>query len=137
MHIPGTPHTRYEYVHASEGEKKAEYDKGYKIGHEAALKEWRQTNPDPKVFKIVNQEVIGKFLLLQVQYPNCKNFEGSKILLYRNVSPLDLLVQGELDPHFSNKEKYIAPVARFIPTGEGWLMAKMFAQYADKQQENK
>lgn len=131
MHRPGTPHTEYQYINATDDEKKDAHQKGYKEGHAAALKEWRDSSPDPKVFKIIKKESIGKYLLLFVHYPNCKNFEGNKILVYCNVSPLDLLEQGELDPHFSDKEKYIAPIARFVPTDSGWQMAQRFVQAED------
>jgi hypothetical protein len=41
-------------------------------------------NPDPKNFKIIKTQQIGESLILMVNYPNCTNFEGDKILFYVN-----------------------------------------------------
>jgi hypothetical protein len=45
-----------------------------------------------------------------------------------NTSPLQLLAQGSLDPHFSENKEYLSPVARFAPTSEGWSMAEGLAK---------
>lgn len=83
-------------------------------------------NPDPKNYKIVRHHANHNYLLVEIQYPDCKNYEGRKILLYTGIT-LDILKrQTELDPHFSNAEKGIYPIARFVPTEKGWSMASHF-----------
>lgn len=85
-------------------------------------------NPDPKRFRVEEWERIGWFLLVKVHYPNCTNFEGRKILVFQNLSIPMLLEQGAIDPHFSDSKEYHHPIARFIPTNEGWEMAKKFCR---------
>jgi hypothetical protein len=80
----------------------------------------KDSNPNPKVYKITRVFNFGKNLAILVTYPNCTNFEGNKILVYKNIHNLENLLKltkGELDPHFS---KGTSPFARFIPTEEGW-----------------
>lgn len=77
--------------------------------------------PDPMVFKILRiREGNGKTLLM-VNYPNCINFHGSKILLVD--APLSI-IKGlkELDPHFLEEGSKAPILARFRPTEEGWEM---------------
>jgi len=87
-------------------------------------------NPDPKKFKIVDNCSIGDFLILEVQYPDCTNYEGRKLLVYEASSEFVLLEQnkGTLDPHFSNNPDFYSPIARFEPTPRGWKMAKCFVR---------
>jgi len=81
-------------------------------------------NPDPKDFLILKSEQIGKYLVVKVKYPGCTNYEGIKILVYRGVSLDKLILQNSLDPHFAANPNYISPIARFVPTDQGWKMAK-------------
>jgi hypothetical protein len=67
---------------------------------------------------------VGRYLLVQVRYPDCTNYEGNKILLYENCTVNQLVAQGSLDPHFSENTDYHTPVARFAPTNEWWGRAK-------------
>jgi hypothetical protein len=85
-------------------------------------------NPNPKNFIIQRQIKIGKFFLLLVQYPDCLNHEGQKILVYYDISYKKLMNQKSLDPHFSNNKKFISPVARFEPTERGLKMAESFCK---------
>jgi len=85
-------------------------------------------NPVPTNFQFVRTERVGNFLLVEVLYPDCTNYEGRKILVYDGISLMELLAQGSVDPHFSNNPKFHSPIARFVPTEEGWKMAKTFAQ---------
>jgi len=62
-----------------------------------------------------------------VQYPDCTNYEGRKVLLFKDVKLQDLKKQKLLDPHFSENPKYFSPVARFEPTGLGLKMAQVLA----------
>jgi hypothetical protein len=83
--------------------------------------------PNPWRCYIERHSVIGRCLVLMVRYPDCQNYEGLKILLYRDVSPADLVKQG-IDPHFLGKAGYVSPIARFEPTPEGWRMAELLAR---------
>lgn len=81
-------------------------------------------NPNPAKFKITSSEQIENFLIVQVKYDGCTNFEGEKLLVYQDVILEDLIKQGTIDPHFSNNPNYISPIARFVPTKKGWFMAQ-------------
>jgi len=82
-------------------------------------------NPNPKNYIILYSEQIGEFSLFVVKYPDCYNYEGKKILIYRGRIE-DIIAQGSLDPHFSDNEKLHSPIARFIPTDEGYSAARFF-----------
>lgn len=83
-------------------------------------------NPDPKNFRIRRIETFTNAVVLLVQYPDCTNFEGKKVMVYRGTTVNDILSTDELDPHFT--ESTLAPVARFEPTDEGWRFACQFAR---------
>lgn len=85
-------------------------------------------NPDPNNYQIIQAEEIGNFLVLRIKYPDCTNYEGTKILVFKDVKAIDLLKQKLIDPHFFEDKKYKSPVARFVPTNEGWQMAIDFAK---------
>lgn len=88
-------------------------------------------NPDPRNFLIERIEQCGKYIIVQVMYPNCKNYEGRKILLF-NWMTLEQITNLEvLDPHFSSEKPELSPVARFVPTKEGWDMAVLLAQITE------
>lgn len=74
-------------------------------------------NPNPKNFKILHISQIKKNVLLVVQYPDCTNYEGKKIMVYRHVKKSDILEMESLDPHFC--DNHISPFARFEPTEKG------------------
>jgi hypothetical protein len=84
-------------------------------------------NPDPKRFKVIKNAKLGNYLIMVVNYPNCKNYEGNKIMLYKDVTYQELMKQKSLDPHFSENKKFHSPVARFEPTENGWNMAIIMA----------
>lgn len=84
-------------------------------------------NPDPTNYKIIRSEQIGNRLLVMVVYPNCTTFEGKKILLFEGITLEELVEQKFIDPHFSQSEEHVHPIARFIPTEDGWAMAKKTA----------
>jgi hypothetical protein len=87
------------------------------------------SNPDPKLYRILREKRINNFLILKINYPHSTNYEGNKILVFKNCTILDLIQQKEgIDPHFSDNEKLISPVARFKPDDEGWKMAEFFVE---------
>lgn len=92
-------------------------------------------NPNPNNYKILRCEQIGKYLVLELQYPDCTNYEGKKILLFKDIKLMDLVNQGSIDPHFSNNDAYHSPIARFAPTEAGWEMAVFTAKYKDKERQ--
>lgn len=87
-----------------------------------------QGNPDPANYQIIDTLTIGNFLIVEIRYPDCKNYEGKKILVYEGVPWLQLREQKLLDPHFSANKNFKSPVARFEPTDRGWRMAETFAK---------
>lgn len=85
---------------------------------------WMQTknpNPDPKNFEILYVYTCKNAHVLIVKYPNCTNFEGKKILVYKG----EYKRLKERDPHFS---KGYSPIARFAPTREGQKLAIKLAE---------
>lgn len=84
-------------------------------------------NPNPYNFTIKQGVDIGKFTVVLVHYPDAKNFEGDKILVYKGFRLKTISAEKCLDPHFFNTG--IHPVARFVPTIEGWDMAIQMVKY--------
>ena len=85
--------------------------------------------PDPKIYRILREKRINNFLILKINYPQSINYEGNKILVFKNCSILDLVQQKEgIDPHFSDNDNLISPIARFKPDEEGWKMAEFFVE---------
>jgi len=85
-------------------------------------------NPDPSNYKIVRAlEVVGH-LVVEIQYLDCTNYEGRKIMVFENLTLVDLVNQKLIDPHFFPSGKYKSPIARFEPTVRGWNMAVSFAK---------
>ena len=85
-------------------------------------------NPNPARYKITSLQKIGKFIIVGINYPDCKNYEGDKILLYHNVTEEQINSANFIDPHFTNDEKHISPIARFEPTEDGWQMAVILCE---------
>lgn len=84
-------------------------------------------NPDPYNFRVLEAEQRGQYIIIKINYPDCKNYEGDKVLVYK-ASLKDILNQKSLDPHFSNNEKIISPIARFTPDAIGWRNALAFCE---------
>jgi hypothetical protein len=79
-------------------------------------------DPNPTKFMIRKFTEQNGNLAILVDYPNCKNYEGAKVIVYKNTNWEQVRRLKELDPHFTN-EASIKPFARFEPTTEGWLKA--------------
>jgi len=84
-------------------------------------------NPDPKNYKILSSQVIEGFLIVEVKYFDCTNYEGRKIMLY-DTTLEELESQKYIDPHFSDNKSFISPIARFEPTPKGWFCAEILAR---------
>lgn len=89
--------------------------------------------PDPKRFVVEETLQVGRFLIAQVQYPDATNFEGRKIMVFRDVDATALWDQAALDPHFCDSPDHLAPIVRFIPTTEGFNMAMTFCRALMKE----
>lgn len=84
-------------------------------------------NPDPRNFKILRIAAFESYTVVWVQYPDCTNYEGSKILVYQLPKTLVESLRI-LDPHFSSEKPAASPIARFVPTEIGWKMAENFVR---------
>ena len=89
-------------------------------GHYAESCPARDQNPNPYNYKLLHKEVVNGYHILVVNYPDCTNYEGNKILVFSKVLSNPL---GDLDPHFFPSSTL---VARFVPSSEGMNMARRF-----------
>lgn len=81
-------------------------------------------NPREDNFRIELAKEINGYIVLEVAYPDCTNFEGKKLMVYeKGVTLLDIINQKSLDPHFCDSSNYYSPIARFIPNELGWELA--------------
>jgi hypothetical protein len=78
-------------------------------------------NPDPSRYAVVATEQHGRYLLAMVRYLDATNFEGVKVMVYRDRTAASLV--GPLDPHFAENGQ--GPIARFPPTVDGLAMARL------------
>jgi hypothetical protein len=85
-------------------------------------------NPDSSNWKIVRSKQVNRYLVVEILYPDCVNYEGRKILVYEDVNINTLISQKYIDPHFSENKKWKSPIARFQPTESGWKMANLFTE---------
>lgn len=95
-----------------------------------------QYNPNPKKFFVIQKKQIGDFCILLVKYPDCKNFEGIKVMVFEG-DALEISKAQILDPHFSDKAGALAPVARFVPTPKGWFMAETLCRLLMLSEESR
>ncbi len=77
-------------------------------------------NPNPKNYKIRKLIELDN-TYVEVFYPDAKNYEGNKVMVYAGKVAEKLLAADELDPHF--QESGLSPIARFAPTEEGKFLA--------------
>ena len=84
-------------------------------------------NPDPELFVIKMTEVIGRFVIVEVCYLDCTNYEGNKILVFENVLVATIANLRVLDPHFCTGA-HPSPIARFVPTKQGLKYARKFCR---------
>ena len=88
-------------------------------------------NPDPMHWDLIRRFTDGRHLVVELEFPNCNNYEGRKIMVYRNITMWESLVKVNkdmIDPHFAENKKFISPFARFEPTDEGWKQACIFIE---------
>lgn len=88
--------------------------------------------PRPDNYSIKNFAEHKPYLVLWINYPNCTNYNGDKILVVQ--ATIEQLVKTKhIDPHFSEQPCAVenalpSPIARFVPTEEGWLLALAFVR---------
>lgn len=111
-------------------QRRSSYPSGSTLDHSTSSSNQNSDsgNPDPKNYILIRVEQIGKFLLIKLKYPDCTNYEGEKILVFKDVDLVTLINQHNIDPHFSNTSKFKHPIVRFVPTDEGWEMATRFIE---------
>ena len=83
-------------------------------------------NPDPSRWKLLKTVAFKYSTVVMVEYLDCDNFEGRKILVFEHNVGFKLDESKPLDPHFSMRPD--APIARFVPTDKGWDHALEFAK---------
>lgn len=121
---------------------------GSGYGHdEAHTDPKRLPNPDPHNYSIIKSETVGHALVVMIHYPDCTNFEGKKICVFRCTLE-QLMAQKGIDPHFcddgttqipfqdEDEVTLIVPYARFKPTKYGWEMAMHIAKKINEDYEN-
>jgi len=75
-------------------------------------------DPIPDKFKIIDLVQEGNYVCAEIQYPNCTNFEGTKIIVFKDATVEEVKSMALIDPHFLEGNKVFA---RFRPTPEGKL----------------
>jgi len=96
---------------------------------ERAYVEQGSGNPNPDHFEIKKIKQINRFVVMLVQFPDCFNYEGNKILVFEGIPINKLQILRSLDPHFCDSTTHPSPVARFEPTERGWSYALSFCKH--------
>lgn len=78
-------------------------------------------NPDPYSFRIIEEVVIGDYIVARVFYYGCTTFDGHKLMLLKSNK-----VPSPLDPHLLGNGHPV--IARFEPNETGWKLAKLCAR---------
>jgi hypothetical protein len=96
--------------------------------------------PDPKPKKnpecnVLSTATYGRYLIVIANYPESKNYEGLKVLVFEDTTLPELEKQGWIDPHFSQHKTKKHPIARFEPTKNGVEMAITLFKTLDKDDE--
>jgi len=86
--------------------------------------------PNPSKFNLVREKCLGGYLVAEIKYEGCKNYEGKKVLVFKGVPTLSGI--SKVDPHFL--EKGLSPIARFEPTKRGWGMAQLLVVSLNKEE---
>ncbi len=67
-----------------------------------------------KNIKIRKSQEIRRFLVVLVRYPDCKNYEVEKILVFEDIEFIDIKHARSIDPHFCDSDDHPSPIARFL-----------------------
>lgn len=79
-------------------------------------------NPSPDKWELIRIEEFDNSHVMAVRYIGCTNFEGIKVMVFKGRYEH----RPVLDPHFSEDDT--SPFARFEPTDDGWLAARLLAK---------
>ena len=93
------------------------------IANPTVQKRSRNSSPSPKKFRIERVLRLDRYSIVQAHYDEATNFEGEKLMLYKDVDRDWFDNTKELDPHFCDTGTHPSPIARFEPTGPGLEMA--------------
>lgn len=104
-----------------------------KKARKRVFEELRQNplTPDKHHYRVVDVQEVAGNLVLKVQYPSCATcaYEGTKIMVFRDVTAIQALRWACLDPHFRDPTQKLSegeappPIARFPGNAEGWADA--------------
>ncbi len=93
------------------------YEPSQKMGFSSAesCTQNNSKNPNPKNFEILQKYQIRfgiKYpILVKIKYPNCTNYEGVKILIFKTRRYLEECIRNnDLDPHFFPESELICRV---------------------------
>lgn len=82
--------------------------------------------PRPYRYTIKEMKRLGGFIVAWLNYPDCTNYGGDKIVLYSLQDWFDATTENKLDPHFLKDAP--SPLARFEPTRRGLELAFQTAE---------
>ena len=102
--------------------------KGLASGCKVNAKEEKlpEGNPNPTNFSIKEAFDFKNACVVMVNYPDCENYEGNKILVFKGASLKKIIMLPSIDPHFCD-DAHVSPFARFRPDKEGMKAAKKLA----------
>lgn len=91
-------------------------------------------NPNPKNFKIEKLLELEN-TYVEIFYPDAKNYEGHKVLVFKGQVAKNLLSAIEIDPHF--RDSGLSPIARFKPDFYGkWLAMQITKGLSSEYRNN-
>lgn len=96
-----------------------------------------KSSTDCEDFEVVDYWDFDPYLLLAVKYPSCDNcaWEGTKLLVYGGVRPVDVMRWKKIDPHFREPQtqhlfkEAPPPLARFPGSEAGRQMAMRYCAW--------
>jgi hypothetical protein len=86
----------------------------------------KNINPDPYNFEVKDIKKIGNYLWVLMNYPNCTEYNGDKILIYKDISLDRFIKLTRIDPHF--RDSIYSPIARFKPDKRGKILSLKFCR---------
>jgi hypothetical protein len=85
-------------------------------------------NPNPRRFAIKAATQIGRYVVAKIHYPDCTNYGGDKVCVFRDATAGQIESLSVIDPHFFEGDRPDVPVARFKPDDDGLRMAVTFCE---------
>ena len=59
----------------------------------------------------IRSQQVKTNVVVEINYPDCTNYEGNKIIVFKDVNKLTIWNLNSIDPHFC--ESKLSPFARF------------------------